>query len=58
MPWRKKITDLLADLLRFSVRAALLFDVILLSIASVYITARFCWHFIKWLDRILFANPW
>ncbi len=56
--WRKKITDLMADVLRFTVRGAFLIDAIILSLSSIYITARFCIHLVDWMDRTVFGNPW
>jgi len=56
--WRKKITDLMADVLRFTVRAAILIDGIAISVTSVYIIIRLCIHTAQYLDKVWFAEPW
>jgi len=58
MAWRQKITDALADLLRFAAIGALLIDGIALAVASVYVTTKLCWFSVQFLDRWLFAEPW
>lgn len=58
MAWRQKLTEVMADVLRFMVRGALLIDGIAISAASVWLVAKLCWFTIHWLDRVLFAAPW
>jgi hypothetical protein len=58
MTWKPKITEYLADVLRFVVRGALYVDAILLAIASIYLTIKFLWRAIEFLDRVIFAKPW
>ncbi len=58
MAWRRKLTDTLADLLRFAVRGALLIDGIALAVASVYIVAKLCWFSVEYLDSRIFSAPW
>lgn len=58
MAWRQQITDLMADVLRFMVRGALITNAIALSVASVYVTIKLCWFSVQWLDRVIFAHPW
>ncbi len=58
MLWRQKITDRLADYLRFAVRAALLINGITLAFASVYVIVKLCWFTLRFLDKWLFAKPW
>ena len=58
MSWRQKLTDRLADVLRFIVRGALLMNCILASLASVYFVAKLLWWTIRWLDKVIFSAPW
>ena len=55
---RAKVTDILADILRFAVRGAILIDGIAIAMASVYITAKIAWFTVRFLDRTLFSAPW
>ncbi len=58
MAWGRKITDTLADVLRFAMRGALLIDGIAIAGASVYVVVKMCWYTLKYLDSSLFAEPW
>lgn len=58
MAWRQRITDVMADLLRFMVRGALITNAIALAVASVYVTIKLCWFSVQWLDRVIFSHPW
>ena len=58
MAWRQRLTDALADVLRFAVRAALLINGIAISVASVYVIVKVCWFSVRFLDRTLFDAPW
>lgn len=58
MAWQQKVTDLLADILRFFVRGALILDAIAITATSVYIVFRGCWFFIDLLNRTIFHEPW
>jgi len=58
MAWRLTITERLADTLRFCARGALLINVILLAVASIYLVAKLIWYFLRYLDRTVFAHPW
>ena len=58
MNWKPKLSEHLADVLRFITKGALLLDCILLALASIYITLRFCFRAIQYLDRVIFSNPW
>ena len=58
MAWRQKVTDVLADVLRFSIQAAIIVDGIALSVGSVYVISKLVWYSAKYLDRTIFAHPW
>lgn len=58
MAWRQKLTEALADILRFAVRAAFLIDGIVLAVGSVYVVCKLAWFTVQFLDRWLFAEPW
>lgn len=58
MSWKLKITDQWESKMRFAVRGILFINVILLSLTSVYLTARFLGHLIALLNRTLYARPW
>lgn len=56
--WRQKMTEVLADLLRFSVRGALMINGILLALATVYFVAKFLFFTLRYADRTVFSAPW
>lgn len=58
LSWRTRVTDTLADLLRFAARAALLLSSIALSLAATYIILKVCWFTVRFLDRTIFNGPW
>lgn len=58
MNWRQNLTVLLADILRFTIRGALLTNGILMSIGLVYVVCKLVWYSLRFLDRTVFANPW
>ena len=58
MSWKLKLTDQWADKLRFTVRGVLIFNVILISLTSVYVVARLLWFAVALLNRTIFAHPW
>ncbi len=58
MAWRQKLTDLLADLLRFAIHGALLLNGIIVSIASIYVVFKVVRFGLAFLDRTIFSEPW
>jgi hypothetical protein len=58
MSWNLKPTDRWAENCRFAVRAALFIDVLLVSLATIYLTAKMLWFLIRFLNRTVFASPW
>lgn len=58
MSWKTNVTDTLVDLLRFMVRACMLISGIALSLAGTYIVLKVAWHFLRFLDRTIFSEPW
>ncbi len=58
MSWRKKVTDNIADLLRFAAHIFIAFDVIVLSIFLFWFIARFIWRFAQFINYHIFQNPW
>lgn len=58
MAWQPRITNALADVLRFAMRAAIMCNGIMLSIASVYVTAKLCLFTVRYLNRTIFGQPW
>ncbi len=58
MSWKQKLTDHLADVLRFLSRAAFLICGIALSVAATYLIVKLCWFTVKYLDRTIFNEPW
>ncbi len=58
MSWRTRVTDTLADLLRFAGRAAFLVSGIAISIATTYVVLKICWFTVRFLDRTIFDGPW
>lgn len=58
MSWRKKITDHIADILRFAAHIFIALDVILLSGFLFWLLAKFIWRLAQYIDHKFFANPW
>lgn len=58
MSWKQSTVEFLSDALRFSVRACLLVDGILMAVLSVWFVWRFVWHVKGWLARVMFDSPW
>ena len=58
MRWTTNITDKFADWLRFSIRATLILNGIMLAIFSVMFMAMFLWRFFQFLWRVWFSHPW
>jgi hypothetical protein len=58
MAWRQKTLEVMADILRFTARGAILADLIALALASVWFVVKFLWFAIDWLSRTLFSSPW
>ena len=56
--WKQKVTDALADALRFAIRGALLIDGISIVVASVYVIVKTCYFTVNYLDRTIFFEPW
>jgi len=58
MTWKDKLTDRLADTLRFCIHGALILDGIILALASIYITSKLTYFTLRYLDRVLFSSAW
>jgi hypothetical protein len=58
MSWRKTFTDNIGDILRFIGYAFLTFDMIVLSIFSLWFTSKFVYFLSGWLNRRMFNSPW
>lgn len=58
MTWKHKLTDGLADMLRFCIRGALILDGIILALASIYLTCKLTFFLVRYLDRVWFSSPW
>ena len=58
MSWKQTAIAILADMLRFLGRAALLVDAILLSVFSVWLVWKLVFHSADWLNRTIFSSPW
>jgi len=58
MSWRKKITDNISDVLRFTAYIFLALDGIVLSVFLFWFLAKFLWRFTQYIDHKLFQNPW
>ena len=54
MSWKKRFTDNVGDILRFIGYAFLAFDLIVLSIFSLWFIAKFVYELSLWLDRVMF----
>lgn len=58
MSWKPKITDGMANVLRFLITGAILLDAIIFSVSSIYFVAKFAFRLIQYLDRIMLSKPW
>jgi hypothetical protein len=58
MSWKPKLTDQWADKCRFAVRAALFVNALLVSLATIYLTAKCLCYLLRFLNRTIFASPW
>ncbi len=58
MSWKTNVTDKLADMLRFMAKACMLISGIALSLAGTYVVLKLAWHFVRFLDRTIFSEPW
>lgn len=56
--WRQKFTEILADVLRFSIHGAMLLNGIIIALASMYLVGKLVFFFLRYLDRTIFAKPW
>ena len=58
MPWSKKITDRIADVLRHAAYLFLVLDAIVLSGFLCWLIIKTIWRFGQYLDHLIFENPW
>ncbi len=58
MSWRKKLIEQIVDILRYTARIFVAFDVIVLSGFLFWFVIRFIWRFSQYINHHLFANPW
>lgn len=58
MSWRKKLTDNIADILRFTAYLFLAFDAIVLSLFLFWFVTRFIWRSAQYINHQIFENPW
>ena len=58
MSWKRQFIEHIADTLRFIGYMFLFFDAIILSVFTLWFTAKFIWFFARWLNRVMFQNPW
>ena len=58
MSWRKKITENIADVLRFTAQLFIAFDVIALSVFLFWFVIMFTWRLAQYINHKLFVNPW
>ena len=58
MSWPHKLTDKMADVLRFVIRGTFIFGGIAMALALTYILIKLCWYLIRWLDHTLFLHNW
>ena|GEM_PF-2091004 len=58
MSWRKRLTDHIADVLRFAAALFLALDAIVLSGFLFWFIARFIWRFAQYIDHCWFQSPW
>ena len=58
MSWKKTFTDNIGDILRFIGYAFLTFDLIILSVFSLWFVCNFIYRLSGWCTRIMFDRPW
>jgi hypothetical protein len=58
MSWKQTTVTVLGDALGFLGRACALVDIILISVFSVWLVAKFLWHTMTWLNKTVFNSPW
>ena len=58
MNWKSSTLEFLGDAMRFVGRACLILDVILISVFSVWFTAKILWNLGSWLNRTIFQSAW
>jgi len=58
MSWRKKITDNIADILRFTAYTFYALGGIVLSGFLFWFVTKFIWHSAQYLNHHLFGKPW
>jgi hypothetical protein len=58
MSWRQKLTDHIADVLRFAASLFLAFDAIVLSMFVFWFLTFFLWRFAQYINHSIFENPW
>lgn len=58
MSWRKKLTDNIADVLRFTAYTFFAFDAIVLSGFLFWFVTKFIWHLAQYINHHLFTNSW
>jgi len=58
MSWRKKLTDNISDVLRFTTYIFLALDGIALSAFLFWFLAKFIWRFAQYIDYKIFETPW
>ena len=58
MNWKASTLEFLGEAMRFAWRICLALDVNLMSVFSVWFTAKFLWQLGGWLTRTIFRTPW
>jgi hypothetical protein len=58
MSWQKNFIDHIGDILRFIGYAFLAFDLIVLSLFSLWFVCNFVYRFSQFLARTIFDKPW
>ncbi len=58
MSWKKKLSEKIADTLRFAAYLFVALDTILLSIFLFWFLVRFLWRFMQYVDYKMFQHPW
>ena len=58
MAWRDPLTYRLGDAMRFALRALWWTSFVALSMGSAYVLIKLTWFTVRWLDRVLFNEPW
>ena len=58
MAWQPHPATEVMTWLRLTVRSTLVLSALILGMVLVWITARFSWHFVEFLERTIFSGPW